>query len=197
MKVFAAVCETAVLGEADAVLGDETGVLDDAGGVLGAVEEADVATVVVGVIDADEAAGLPDELHAVTNTAAHPRVAQTATCLARCEFVVHMISNPFNSVSGSASHITSTTPAAPPRLRAAVRTQSPLSVRHTVLARGDTLPPGDTPDPGGPEPPDAELRSAEQAPRSVRNTYHARVGHDVKGLGGPLGNQPKHWPSPR
>ncbi|HEY6311587.1 MAG TPA: hypothetical protein VIY52_12405 [Streptosporangiaceae bacterium] len=90
MKVFAAVCETAVLGEADAVLGDETGVPDDAGGVLGAVEEADVATVVVGVIDADEAAELPDEPHAVTSKAAQPSAAHAATCLALCEFVVHM-----------------------------------------------------------------------------------------------------------
>jgi len=128
MKVFAAVCGTAVLG-------DETGVLEDAGGVLGAVEEADVTTVVVGVIDADEAAELADELHAVTSKAAQPSAAHAATCLARCEFAVHMISNPFNSVSGSASHITSTTPAAPPRLQAAVRTPSPLSVRHKYHGR--------------------------------------------------------------
>jgi hypothetical protein len=117
------------------VLGDETGVLEDAGGVLGAVEEADVATVVVGVIDADEPAELADELHAVSSKAAQPSAAHAATCLARCEFAVHMISNPSNSVSGSASHITSTTPAAPPRLQAALRTQSPLSVRHKYHGR--------------------------------------------------------------
>ena len=115
MNVFAPACETAALGEADAVPGDDAGALDDADGVLGAAEEAD-ATTVVGVIDADEAAELLDELHAVTNTAAHPSVAQAAACLALCEFVVHMVSNPFNFVSGSASHITSTTPAAPPWL---------------------------------------------------------------------------------
>ena len=90
MKVFAAVCETAVLGDADAVPGDEAGALDGAAGVLGAAEEADATTVVVGVIDADEAAELPDELHAVTNTAAQPSAAHAATCLALCEFVVHM-----------------------------------------------------------------------------------------------------------
>jgi hypothetical protein len=128
MNVFAAVRETAVLGEAVAVLGDETG-------VLGGAEEADVATVVVGVIDADEAAELPDELHAVTSTAAHPSVAQAATCLARFEFVVHMISNPFDSVSGSASHITSTTPAAPPWLEPAFPALSPLPVRHKYHGR--------------------------------------------------------------
>jgi hypothetical protein len=94
-----------------------------------------VATVVVGVIDADEAAELADELHAVTSKAAQPSAAHAATCLARCEFAVHMISNPSNSVSGSASHITSTTPAAPPRLQAALRTQSPLSVRHKYHGR--------------------------------------------------------------
>ena len=115
MNVFAAVCETAVLGEAEAVLGDEAEALDDDDGVLVA-EEAEVETVVVGVIDADEAAGPPDELHAVTSKAAHPSVAQTAACRALCPFVIHMISKPFNSVSGSASHVTSTTPAAPPWL---------------------------------------------------------------------------------
>ena len=115
MNVFAPVCETAALGEADAVPG-EAGPLDDADGVLGAAEEADATTVVVGVIDADEAAELLDELHAVTNTAAHPSVAQAAACLALCPFVAHMMTNPFNSVSGSASHVTSTTPAAPPWL---------------------------------------------------------------------------------
>jgi hypothetical protein len=92
MKVFAAVCGTAVLG-------DETGVLEDAGGVLGAVEEADVATVVVGVIDADEAAELADELHAVTSKAAQPSAAHAATCLARFEFAVHMISNPLTPLA--------------------------------------------------------------------------------------------------
>jgi hypothetical protein len=129
MKVFAAVCGTAVLG-------DETGVLEDAGGVLGAVEEADVATVVVGVIDADEAAELADELHAVTSKAAQPSAAHAATCLARFEFAVHMISNPFNSVSGSASHVTSTTPAAPPRLQAAVRRRHHFPFGINITAGG-------------------------------------------------------------
>ena len=89
IKVPAAVCETAVLGDADAVAGDEAGALDGAVGVLGAAEEAGVATV-VGVLEADEAAELADEPHAVTSKAAQPSAAHAATCLARCEFVVHM-----------------------------------------------------------------------------------------------------------
>lgn len=63
MKVLAAVCAAPVLGD---------------------------ATTVVGVLEADEAAELADELHAVTSNAAHPSAAHAATCLARCEFVVHM-----------------------------------------------------------------------------------------------------------
>jgi len=89
MKVLAAVCAAPVLGEADAVAGADAGVLGGAAGVLGAAEEAD-ATTVVGVLEADEAAELADELHAVTSKAAHPSAAHAATCLALCEFVVHM-----------------------------------------------------------------------------------------------------------
>ena len=98
MNVLAAVCETAALGEADAMPGDDAGALDDADGVTGAAEEAGVATVVA-VLDAGDAAELPDELQAVTNTAAHPSAAQAATCLARFEFVVHMMSNPLTPLA--------------------------------------------------------------------------------------------------
>ena len=89
MKVLAAVCAAPVLGEADAVAGAEAGVLGGADGVLGA-EEADVATAVAVLDVADDAAELADELHAVTSKAAQPSAAHAATCLALCEFVVHM-----------------------------------------------------------------------------------------------------------
>jgi hypothetical protein len=112
MNVSAAVCETAVLGQADAVLGDEAETLDDA---VGAAEEADAATV-VGMLDADEAAELPDELHAVTSTAAHPGAAQTATCLALREFVINMISTLLLTLLAAQRAVASTTPAAPPWL---------------------------------------------------------------------------------
>jgi hypothetical protein len=85
--------------------------------VLAAVWTTAVLGVVAGLEDA-AAAGLLDELHAVTSKAAQAIPAQPATCRVRRTFVINMISNPstLNFPIGSRRHVTSTTAALRPRL---------------------------------------------------------------------------------
>jgi hypothetical protein len=96
MKVSAAVCEAVTL--ADAIPGDEAAALvaGAAGVDIEVAGTAGVAGVpgVLAAADADDAAELADELQAVTSKAAQASPAQAAAGRARCEFVVHMISNP-------------------------------------------------------------------------------------------------------
>jgi hypothetical protein len=73
-------------------------------------------TGVLAVPDAGDPAELADELHAVTSKAAQARAARAAVSRARCQFVVPMVVQPLNSVSGSASHVIPTTSAGPPWL---------------------------------------------------------------------------------
>ena len=96
MKVSAAVCAVVTLAGADAVPGDEAvAVVAGPTGVAGATGVADV-TGVPTVLGADDAAGLADELHAVTSKAAQASAAQAAAGRARREFMVHMDVQPLN-----------------------------------------------------------------------------------------------------
>jgi len=90
MKVSAAVCEVVTLAGADAVPGDEAVAV--VAGATGVADETGVPT----VLGADDAAGLADELHAVTSKAAQASAAQAAAGRARCEFMVHMDVQPLN-----------------------------------------------------------------------------------------------------
>jgi hypothetical protein len=101
MNVLAALCGAVTPGEADAVPGDEAGALAvEVGGaevpveVAGAAEVAVAGAVaVLAALDADDAARLADEPHAVTSKAAQASADQpprTATGRALHESVVHI-----------------------------------------------------------------------------------------------------------
>jgi hypothetical protein len=69
-----------------------------------------------GGLGAEAAAELLEELQAVTSKAAQASVAQPATCRTLRAFVVNMDFHPCNFLSGSVSHLSHTTSAAPPWL---------------------------------------------------------------------------------
>jgi hypothetical protein len=60
---------------------------------------AGVPVIVVGVLEAEDAAGLAEELQAVNSTAIQASDAQAATCRGLGAFEVLTMSNPFNPVS--------------------------------------------------------------------------------------------------
>ena len=70
------------------------------------------------MLEAEDAAELAEELQAVNSTATPASDAQAATVLGLGAFVILMMSKPSSVMSGSASHVTSTTLAAPPWLGA-------------------------------------------------------------------------------
>ena len=113
--------ETATPGEEPGVPGEEAGALGDPAEpvgvavVLGVLGVLGVLTV-TGVLEAEDAAELVVELQAVNSTAIPASDAQASTCRSLGAFVIPMMSNPFNVIGGSASRVTSTTLAVPPRL---------------------------------------------------------------------------------
>jgi hypothetical protein len=110
--VFAPVCAAAVLGDAVAVtLGEETGVAVTAG-EAGALAGAETG----GGLEVAATAELPVEPHAVISNTAPASPAQGTIRRARRPFVVHINVQPLQRLSGSASHVTATTPTASPRL---------------------------------------------------------------------------------
>jgi len=95
-------------------LGEDTGVavtVGEAGALGGAV-----ADTVVGGLEVAATVELLVEPHAVISKTAQPSPAQGTIWRARRPFVVHINVQPLQCLSGSASHVTSTTPRASPRL---------------------------------------------------------------------------------
>jgi hypothetical protein len=124
-KVLVPVAEAVTLGEAGGLAGAEAGPLAEEG-------ELGVAGALAG-LEAEAAAELLEELQAVTSKAAQASVAQTvqpATCRTLRAFVVNMDFHPCNFLSGSVSHLSHTTSAAPPWLGAALRGAVTKTVRH-------------------------------------------------------------------
>jgi hypothetical protein len=126
MNVLAAVWASETLpvavGEPDAGEG-----LDTAGELVAGTEtDGDPAAVADAVVppaalEADAAVELLADPHAVASNATQASPPPAATCRNLREFVVHMISNPSTMLSGSASHVTSTTSIAQPWLGPAWR----------------------------------------------------------------------------
>ena len=112
-NVLAPVCAAVVLGDAVAItLGEETGVAVTIGeaGALGGAEAGG------GLEVAATAELLLVEPHAVISKPAHASPAQGANWRALPPFLIHIDVQPLQCLSGSASHVTSTTPPEPPRL---------------------------------------------------------------------------------
>ena len=107
-NVLVPVSEAVTLGEAGRLVGVKAGPLAEEGelGVAGALA----------ALEAEAAAELLEELQAVTSKAAQASVAQPATCRTLRAFVVNMDFHPCNFLSGSVSHLSHTTSAAPPWL---------------------------------------------------------------------------------
>jgi hypothetical protein len=105
------------LGEGAGVVGDETGALDGTAELAGAAvllgAAAVVAAAVLGVLVAEDAAGLAEELQAVNSKAIPANDANEASCLRLGAIEVLMMSNPFQG------DVTSTTLRTPPRLEKA------------------------------------------------------------------------------
>ena len=110
----------------------------DEAGTLGAAAELAGATVVLEAEDAAEPAALAPcgvAPQAVNSTAIAASDAQAATCRGLGAFVIPMMSNPFNVISGSASHVTYTTLTAPPWLNQVGAGLLPRSVRNKYQRR--------------------------------------------------------------
>jgi hypothetical protein len=110
--VLVPVCVAAVLGVAVAItVGGATGVAvttGEAGALAGAVAG--------GRLEVAATVALLVEPHAVISKPAHASPAQGAIWRALPPFLIHINVQPLQCLSGSASHVTSTTPAAPPWL---------------------------------------------------------------------------------
>jgi hypothetical protein len=138
---------SALVGEAVEVAGEEAGAAGEEAGAAG--EEAGLVGVVPGALwvltvlgvpedEAEDAAELVEELQAVNSTAIQASEAQAATCQGLGAFVILMMSKPYdlaaarraNAMSGSASHVTSTTLAAALRLERDCTGLIPRPVRH-------------------------------------------------------------------
>jgi hypothetical protein len=87
----------------------------EAGALGGPAEPAGLAGT-VGVPAAEDAAGLVDELQAVTSNAAQASPTQTATCRALRESEVHMKFSAPSPAAPISRHVVFTTPAAAPWL---------------------------------------------------------------------------------
>jgi hypothetical protein len=103
------------LGEGAGVVGDETGALDGTAELAGAAvllgaAAAVVAAAVLGVLVAEDVAGLAEELQAVNSKAMPANDANEASCLRLGAIEVLMMSNPFPG------DVTTTTLRTPPRL---------------------------------------------------------------------------------
>ena len=132
--------EAEAAGKEAEAAGEEAGAAGEEAGLAGVVPGALWALTVLGVPEdeAEDAAELVEELQAVNSTAIQASEAQAATCQGLGAFVILMMSKPYelaaarraDAMSGSASHVTSTTLAAAPRLERDCAGLIPRPVRH-------------------------------------------------------------------
>jgi hypothetical protein len=136
-KVSVPVGEAVTPGDAAVLPGGETGAVGAAAVLAGAAAVLAVLWVLTaaGVLETGGAAELAEEVQAVNSTAIAASDAQAATCRGLGAFVIPMMSNPFNVISGSASHVTYTTLTAPPWLNQVGAGLLPRSVRNKYQRR--------------------------------------------------------------